>query len=317
MFSISGNIHPSNIQQPHNMKSRFITIAAGAFLVFSSILSGADTVVIAKVGENEVKADDIKPFIEKLSVRDQVALSKNPAALNEYVRGLIFQQLVYKEAMAKKWDQQPQVVSLIDKMRQQAITQSYLQSVASPPQDFPSSSEIQEAYELLKKANALQVPKQYHLAQVYIACPKGSDKDAEEKVQARVDAALKAIKAGDFANVAKTQSDDSGSAQRGGDLGFLAESQIQPEIRSAIASLSKGGTTDPIRLNDGWHIVRLTEVKDPYTATLDEVKGSLVNELRNQKTQVLGKAYLSKLLQQYPLTLNEIAISKLINTKGN
>jgi peptidylprolyl isomerase len=299
------------------MTARHITIAASAYLGFSMILSGADTSVIAKVGDNEVKADDIKPFIEKLSVRDQVALSKNPAALNEYVRGLIVQQLVYKEALAKKWDQQPQVVSLIDKMRQQAITQSYLQSIAAPPQDFPSASEIQEAYELLKKANALQVPKQYHLAQVYIACPKGSDKTVEEKAQARLDVAVKAIKTGDFAAVAKSQSDDATSAQRGGDLGFLAESQIQPEIRSSVASLSKNGTTDPIRLNDGWHIVRLLEVKDPYTATLDEVKGSLVNELRNQKAQVLGKSYLAKLLQQYPLTLNEIAISKLINTKGN
>lgn len=299
------------------MKARHLSIAVSAYLGFSMILSGADTTVIAKVGDNEVKVDDIKPFIEKLSVRDQVALSKNPAALNEYVRGLIVQQLVYKEALAKKWDQQAQITALIDKMRQQAITQSYLQSVASPPQDFPSASELQEAYDLLKKANALQVPKQYHLAQVYIACPKGADKAAEDKAQARLDAVLKAIKSGDFAAVAKTQSEDLSSADRGGDLGYLAESQIQPEIRSAVSSIPKNGTTDPIRLNDGWHVVKVLEVKDPFTASLEDVKGSLIAELRNQKAQVLGKAYLAKLLQQYPLTINEIAISKLINTKGN
>ena len=70
-------------------------------------------------------------------------------------------------------------------------------------------------------------------------------------------------------------------------------------------------------MNDGWHVVKVLEVKDPYTATLDEVKGSLANELRNQRAQVLAKAYLAKLLQQYPVTLNEIAVSKLVNPKGN
>lgn len=288
-----------------------------SFIALTLSVKATDSTVIAKVGGSEVRADDIKPFIEKLSVKDQLALSKNPAALNEYVRGLIIQQLVYKEALSKKWDQQAQVVAALEKMRQQAITQSYLQSVAAPPQEFPSASELQEAYDQLKKANALQVPKQYRLSQIYIACPKGADKAVEEKAQSRLDVAVKAAKAGDFASVAKTQSDDAASAQRGGDLGFLAESQIQPEIRSAVAALSKNGTTEPIRLNDGWHIVRLTEVKDPYTASLDEVKASLTNELRNQKAQVLGKAYLAKLLQDNPVTLNEIAVSKLVDSKGN
>jgi len=297
------------------MKTQATLLLSFIALTFSAM--AADSTVIAKVGGSEVRSDDIKPFIEKLSVRDQLALSKNPAALNEYVRGLIIQQLVYKEALAKKWDQQAQVLAALEKMRQQAITQSYLQSVAAPPQDFPCNTELQEAYDQLKKANALQVPKQYRLSQIYIACPKGADKAVEEKAQLRLDAAVKAAKAGDFAAVAKTQSDDAASAQRGGDLGFLAESQIQPEIRSAVASLSKNGTTDPIRLNDGWHIVRLTEVKDPYTASLDEVKASLTNELRNQKAQVLGKAYLAKLLQDNPVTLNEIAVSKLVDSKGN
>jgi parvulin-like peptidyl-prolyl isomerase len=299
------------------MTARYLTTIAIALIGVPMMLSGADTTVIAKVGDNEVRADDIKPFIEKLPVRDQLLLSKDASALNEFVRGIIIQQLVYKEALSKKWEQQPQVAAQLEKIRQQAITQSYLQSLSTPPEDYPSQADLQAAYDALKKNNALQVPKQYHLAQIYVACPKGSDKDTESKAQAKLDAVVKAVKSGDFATVAKSQSDDASSAQRGGDLGFLAESQIQPEIRSTLSSLSKGATSDPVRMNDGWHVVKVLEVKDPYTATLDEVKGSLANELRNQRAQVLGKAYLAKLLQQYPVTLNEIAVSKLVNPKVN
>lgn len=139
----------------------------------------------------------------------------------------------------------------------------------------------------------------------------------EAKAQSKLDVVLKGLKAGDFAALAQSQSDDAASAQRGGDLGFLPESQIQPDIRSALSSLSKGGVSDPIRLSDGWHLVKVLEVKEPYTATLEEVKGSLVSQLRTQRSQALGKSYLAKLLQQNPVTLNEIAVSKLINPKGN
>jgi peptidylprolyl isomerase len=278
--------------------------------------ANADATIIAKVGDSEVKADDIKPLIEKLPVRDQLLLSKDPAALNNLVRELIVQQLVFKEALSKKWEQQPQIVAQLDRIRQQAITQSYLQSLSTPPSDFPSQADLEKAYDTLKKNNALQVPKQYRLAQIYIACPKGSDKVTEDKAQSRVDAAVKAWKGGDFSSAAKSLSDDTASAQRGGEIGSLGETQIQPEIRSAVSSLSKNGTSEPIRMNDGWHIIRVLEIKEPYTATLDEVKIPLTNELRNQRAQVIAKAYLAKLLQQNPVTLNEIEVTKLIDTKG-
>lgn len=291
--------------------------AALLFLVTVIPSMAADAPVIAKAGTSEIRTEDLRPFLENLTVKDQLILSRNPAALNDYVRGLIVQQLVYKEAISKKWDQQSKVIEALGRIRQQAITQSYLQSVASPGQDFPSASDLQASYEKLKKANALQVPKQYRLSQIFIACPSGADKAAEEKAQLRLDTAVKALRAGDFSAVAKAQSDDPVSSQRGGDLGFLAETQIQPEIRSAVSSLAKNATTAPIRLKDGWHIVCLTEVKDPYTASLDEVRGALINELRSQRAQVLGKAYLAKLLQDNPVTLNEIEVSNLLKVKAN
>jgi len=281
------------------------------------VSQAADESIIAKVGESEVRVADIKPLLQNLPARDQAALTRDPAALNDIVRALIVQQLVYKEALSKKWEQQPQIVAQLERLRQQAITQSYIQALATPPDSFPSSADLQAAYDTLKKNNALQVPKQYHLQQIYIACPKGTDKTTEEKGQAKLDSVVKQLKDGNFSGIANSQSDDAASAPNGGDLGWLAESQIQPEIRAQVISLSKGGTTPPIRMNDGWHVVRLVETKDSYTATMDEVKASLTNELRSQQAQTLNKAYLSKILQQNPITLNEITVSSLLDKKGN
>ena len=299
------------------MTHKTIPLLALILMAFSRSLLAADPTVIAQVGESEVRAEDIKPLLDKLPLRDRLALAHDPAALNELVRSFIVQQLVYKEAVAKKWEQQPQVAAQLERLRQQAVTQTYLQALATPPADFPSDSDLQTAYDILKKKDALQVPKQLHLAQIYIAAPKGIDKTTEDKAQAKLDDVQKALKGGDFATVAKSQSEEAASAARGGDLGWLAENQIQPEIKALVAQSTKGVVSDPIRLNDGWHIIKLIDVKDPYTATLDEVKAPLSNELRSQRAQAISKAYLAQLLKQNPVTLNEIAVSKLIEAPKN
>ena len=214
------------------MKLKFTCLTALLCLLSMPVTQAADSTVVAKVGESEIKAEDLKSLLESLPLRDQMQLSRDPAALNEFVRSLIVQQIVLKEALSKKWEQQPRITAQLDRLRQQAIAQTYLQSPSIPPENYPSATEIQAAYELLKKNNALQIPRQYHLAQIYIACPKGADKAVEEKAQARVDALGKALKGGDFSSIAKSQSDDAASSQRGGDLGWVPDNQIQPEIRN-------------------------------------------------------------------------------------
>jgi parvulin-like peptidyl-prolyl isomerase len=303
--------------KPIRMKRQACILMLVLWTSSAGISAAADNSVVAKVGDNEVRTEDLRPYFEKLPLQDQLALSRDAAALSEYIRSLIIQQMVYKEALAKKWEQQPQVTEQIDRARRQVVTQTYLQSLATPPQDFPSSAELQEAYDKLKKNNALQVPRQYHLAQIYIACAKGADKSSEEKAQSKAEGLAKNARSGDFAAVAKSSSEEAASAANGGDLGWLAETQIQPGIRTAVAGLSKGGVSEPVRLNDGWHIVKLVETKDPYTASLEEIKGSLTNELRSQRAQLQAKAYLAKLLQQNPVSINEIEAAKLAKPKPN
>jgi parvulin-like peptidyl-prolyl isomerase len=116
----------------------------------------------------------------------------------------------------------------------------------------------------------------------------------------------------DFATVAKAQSEEPESATRGGELGWLTENQIQPEVRSQLGSLTKNSISEPIRLDDGWHILKVIDIKEAYTPALDEIRTALAQQLRNEKTQANSQAYLAKLLQQTPVTINELAFSKVL-----
>ena len=120
------------------------------------------------------------------------------------------------------------------------------------------------------------------------------------------------VKQGDFAALARAESDEPQSAARGGEIGWLQESAIQPEIRTKVSSLAKGAVSDSIQLGDGWYFVKVLDIREPRTATLDEVRDQLKKVLRAERARLNREAYLAKLQQQNPMAINELALSKLL-----
>lgn len=277
--------------------------------------STSDSGVIARIGDTEVKFDDMRASIESLDAREQAALARDPSLLNQVVRTFLVRRVVLKEALAKKWDQESAVAAQIQRARDNTIVETYLQSVSKPADTYPSDAEVQSAYES-RKAQLL-VPRQFRLAQIFIALPKAADKTTTDKAQSKLEAVKKSLRqsGADFAAIAKANSEEPESASRGGEIGWLAENQVQPEVRPQVTSLSKNATSEAIRLEDGWHILKVVEIKEAYTPTLDEVRSQLVQQLRNEKAQNNSQAYLAKLLQQSPVAINELALSKLLKAE--
>jgi parvulin-like peptidyl-prolyl isomerase len=292
-----------------------MTLAAGlgVFVARGADPGGADSNVIARVGDTEVKLDEIRASIESLDAKDQATLARDPSLLAQTVRSILMRRVVLKEALAKHWDQEPAVATLIQRARDNTVVESYLQSVSKPPESYPSEAELQAAYDARK--SQLLVPRQIHLAQIFIALPRNADKTITEKAQAKLDTVKKSVHqtSTDFSAIAKANSEEPQSGTRGGDLGWLTENQIQPEVRNQLGSLAKNSVSEPIRLDDGWHILKVVDLKEPYTPTLDEIRSALVQQLRNEKTQSNSQAYLAKLLQQTPVAINELALSKVLN----
>lgn len=292
-------------------------LAGLAFLSIASLASAADSAVIAKVGDTTIKLDEIKPFFAKLSSTDRDALTKNPAALNQVVRKLIVQQLLYKEALANGWEKQPEVVAQLEQLKQGAIAETYIQSIAKVPDSYPTAAEVEATYDA-KKATLI-VPRQLQLSQIYIPRPSDQDKTAVDKAAARVDAIAKSLKApnADFSAIAQTVANDPELNGRGGDIGWLTETDIQPEVRSRISTLPKGGLTEVIKLPDGWYILKVQDIKESRPATLDEVRDQIVQALRNERARLNREAYLTKIQQQNPVSINELELSQLIGTAKN
>jgi parvulin-like peptidyl-prolyl isomerase len=271
----------------------------------------SDSDVVARLGDEQVTTADLRAAIANLDAQTQAAAERDPQTLSKLVRLILAQRLVLKEALDKKWDQNPAVTAALETVRNNAIAQTYLQSVSKPPDSYPSDTDLQTVYDANK--TQLVVPRQFEVAQIFVKDPKGSDAATEAKAKAKLTSVRKALAKddADFASIARADSDETTSAGKGGELGWLLETRIQPEIRSQLGSLSKGSITQPVKLDDGWHILKVIDVKEPYTPTLEEIRPALVQKMRAARTQQNSQQYLAKLLQDNPVQINELALSKI------
>jgi peptidylprolyl isomerase len=282
-----------------------ITLVAMAAFGPSSPLQ-ADDAVVAKIGAREVTAAEIRPYLDGLTAADRTALTADKAALTRFVRSILVNRSVLQDAVEAGWDKKPQTVAGLARLRDQYLVESYLAEVGKVPDDYPSDEEVQKVYAAEKES--LQLPRRYRVSQIFIA--DDGDKEATRKRAQEIADTLK-DEPGEFAALAKRNSNDTASAARGGDLGWLAEAEITPEIRTAVAGLSKGEISAPVAGRSGFHILLLQDKREAGPAPLDEVKGELANLLRNQRAALNRETHVSTLLQRQPVSVNELALEAL------
>lgn len=269
--------------------------------------------IVARVGTNDVTAEEVRAAIALMDPRQQAALARDPALLSQTVRSLLANRLVLKEAMAKKWDQQPAVVAQIARAHENVVVESYVQSLTTPPDSYPSDAEVKAVYEA--NQTALVVPRRFQLAQILVA--RDADKSDEAGLK-KLDEVSKKLKlpGADFGAIARASSDDKVSAEKDGEIGWVAEPDLRPEIRAQVTGLSKSAISEPVKLDDGWHILKLLDTEPSRTRSLSEVRDVLVERMRAERAEANRRAYLADLIKQNPPVVNEIALSKVFDPKS-
>ena len=110
------------------------------------------------------------------------------------------------------------------------------------------------------------------------------DQKGVEAARAKAEDVQKQLKSGaDFAELAKKYSDDPGSAQEGGLLPPITRGRTVPEFEQAAFNTPKGQTTDIIRTNYGFHIIRVEDKQNARMKPLDEVKAQIEPAIKQQK----------------------------------
>ncbi len=135
---------------------------------------------------------------------------------------------------------------------------------------------------------AYKVTEQVKARHILITSAKDADAKTDAAAKAKAEGILKQIRSGgDFAALAKANSDDPGSKDSGGELGFFTKGKMVPPFEKAAFALQPGQTSDTVKTDFGYHIINVEQHDLPHQKSLAEVKADILPILEQQK---LGQA---------------------------
>jgi len=204
---------------------------------------------------------------------------------------------------------------LADYMSRESVRLQYaeLRLEALAAQQEVSDADLHAAYE--KDKSRLEVPEKRHARHILIT---GKDDATALALAQQVLAQVKSGK--DFGELAKQYSQDPGSAQNGGDLGWAERSTFVKPFADALYAMKAGEIAGPVKTQYGYHIIRLDEIQPGKAKSFEEARPELEAQVRRTRAtdrfgeiqeQLQAKlaepgADLGALAQQYKLQPGEV-----------
>lgn len=129
------------------------------------------------------------------------------------------------------------------------------------------------------------VPARVNVSHILIKVPSGAteetSKQAQEKAQAIAKRAREAS-AASFAELARKESQDAGTARAGGELGWVQRGVWPLNLEQAIFGLKKGEISEPVKGQDGYHVFLINDIQPEKGETFDEARPKVEEEVRRQ-----------------------------------
>ena len=186
--------------------------------------------------------------------------------------------VIDEEAVAKRYEEQTGAFMSPEKVRLRYVVLSRDDLAAEI--DVPDGT-LESWYEARKAGYT--APEQRRVRHILIA-----DEEGGEGARARAEDLRSRILAGEaFENLAREFSDDPGSAESGGDLGFGGRGIWVPPFEQAAFSLGVGELSEPVQSDFGFHLIRVEDIRESRTRAFDEVREEIEFEYRTEQAEQL------------------------------
>jgi peptidyl-prolyl cis-trans isomerase D len=172
----------------------------------------------------------------------------------------------------------------------QAAEQAHIEYVVLDLESVKKSivlpeSELKLYYE--QNASRLSGKEERRASHILIVSPKDAPAVERQKAKSRAEELLKAVRSApqNFAEFAKKNSQDPGSAAQGGDLNFFGRGAMVKPFEDAVFAMKKGGISGVVESDFGYHIIQLTDVKMPHLRSFEDLRPSIEADLKTQQAQ--------------------------------
>ena len=147
---------------------------------------------------------------------------------------------------------------------------------------------------------------------ILVEVPADADAAAQQAAQAKAaDIAAQAKQPGaDFAALARAESDDPGSNQGGGDLGWIETGMMAGPFEDTLFAMQAGQVSDPVRTDFGWHVLQLREVDAARPVAFEDVREEMEREVRDNAGSQVYNEQVGRIVDEinrHPMSLEQAA----------
>lgn len=154
-----------------------------------------------------------------------------------------------------------------------------------------SEADLKSYYE--QNGARFGTPEERRASHILITAPAGASKSDRDAARAKAERLLAEVRKApaSFADVARKNSQDPGSAEKGGDLDFVARGAMVKPFEDAMFALKKGEISNVVESEFGYHVILLNDIKPAVRQPFEQVRAAIENEVRGQQaTQEFAKA---------------------------
>ncbi|GAB3431597.1 peptidyl-prolyl cis-trans isomerase [Massilia solisilvae] len=220
---------------------------------------------LAVVNGKAIPSSRVDAIVKQVVAQGQA--QDTPQLRDQIKKEVIAREVLMQEAMKEGYDKKPEVKAALDNARQtiviNALAREYI--TKHPVTD----AEVQAEYDKFKAQTG---DKEYHVRHILV-----DSEQAAKDIIAKIKGGAK------FEDLAK-QSKDQGTASNGGDLDWAVPAAFPPEFANGFKNLQKGQVTEtPVKTANGFHVIKLDDVRAAKLPSLEEVKPQIQEELAQRK----------------------------------
>lgn len=276
---------------------KIILVAIISVLIFSSC---------AKDGKQKdgrvAKIDGV--IITKEDVRDQIKML--PEVAKEFFQGpdgtaklvdeLIKKEMLYLEAKKRGMDKDKEFQKKVEEFKKITLINDLLdKEIEASPKI--TEEDIKGYYD--KNKEDFIINKQIRVSHIFVKTQEDLN-----KVKERLD------KGDDFAKIASEMSADKASGKAGGDIGFIKKGELSQDLEAMIFAMRKGQISAPIKVNDGYRIIKVTDVKGNIVE-FEKVKGLINQRLMAEKQKESFDKFIENIKKNYKIDINKEEVAKI------
>jgi peptidyl-prolyl cis-trans isomerase C len=242
--------------------------------------------VISQAGDWKLTFADLERIVSYYPEEQRALILQDPKKLMTLARRLTQAKVLSDKAYAEGFYERPDIREQLKINEQDKLSLAYVQEKVV--KDLSVSDEDARLYYRSHKDD-YKVPDQVKVRHILLRLRKNADEEVVQQTRRRAEDILKKAKAGeDFAVLAAAFSEDPGSRDSGGDLGWVVRSKLDPTFAKAAFAAEKGQVVGPVRSAYGFHLLKVEDRRParqlPYEAVAERIRKELLSRLKESKT---------------------------------